>query len=79
MSDAGLASQPKPKLLDRGWQVLRTRHYSRRREDACVMWLKRFILLHNKHHSTEIAEPEIRVFLTYLALKEPFSISTQKR
>jgi len=58
MSDAGLASQPKPKLLDRVWQVLRTRHYSRRREDACVMWLKRFILLHNRPHPVEMGFTE---------------------
>ena len=30
-----------PRLYDRVVEVLRTRHYSRRTEDACVGWIRR--------------------------------------
>jgi integron integrase len=43
------------------------------------MWIKRFILFHNKRHPAEMAEPEINAFLTHLALKERVSASTQNQ
>jgi site-specific recombinase XerD len=43
------------------------------------MWIKRFILFHNKRHPAEMAEPEIKAFLTHLALKERVSASTQNQ
>jgi len=33
---------PKPRLLDRVREALRTRHYSRRTEQAYVAWIRRF-------------------------------------
>jgi len=79
MSHARPASPPKPKLLDQVRQALRARHYSRRTEDAYVMWIKRFILFHNKRHPAEMGEPEINAYLTRLALKEHVSSSTQNQ
>jgi site-specific recombinase XerD len=43
------------------------------------MWIKRFILFHNKRHPAEMAELEINAFLTHLALKERVSASTQNQ
>jgi len=37
--------QPTPRLYDRVVEVLRTRHYSRRTEQACIHWIRRFILI----------------------------------
>ena len=34
---------PKPRLLDRVREALRTRHYSRRTEPAYVRWIRLFI------------------------------------
>jgi integrase len=32
-----------PKLLDRMREALRSRHYSRRTEETCCHWIKRFV------------------------------------
>ena len=69
----------KPKLLDRLHQALRSRHYSRRTEQAYCHWVKRFIYFHNIRHPAEMAEPEINAFLTHLAVKGKVSASTQNQ
>ncbi len=72
------AVQP-PKLLDELQQALRSRHYSRRTEQTYCQWVKRFVRFNNLRHPSEMAEPEINAFLTYLALKEKVSASTQNQ
>lgn len=69
----------KPKLLTQLKESLRARHYSRRTEQAYCYWIKRFIFFHNIRHPEEMAEPEINAFLTYLAVKEKVSASTQNQ
>ncbi len=66
-----------PKLLDRLREALRSRHYSRRTEQAYCYWVRMFIFLHNVRHPADMAEPEINSFLTHLAVKEKVSASTQ--
>lgn len=44
---------PKPKLLDRVRQAIRTRHYSSKTEEAYVGWIRRFIVFHNKRHPSD--------------------------
>jgi len=70
---------PKPKLLDRMREALRSRHYSRRTEQTYCHWVRRFIFFHNVRHPAEMAEPEINAFLTHLAVKEKVSASTQNQ
>ncbi len=69
----------KPKLLDQLREAIRARHYSPRTEQAYVHWVKRFIFFYNVRHPEEMAEPEINVFLTSLALKGKVSASTQNQ
>jgi integron integrase len=69
----------KPKLLDRLREAMRARHYSRRTEQTYCHWVNRFIFFHDKRHPAEMAEPEINAFLTYLAVKEKVSASTQNQ
>ena len=74
------ASPPtSPKLLDRLREALASRHYSRRTEESYCHWAKRFIFFHNVRHPAEMAEPEINAFLTYLAVHEKVSASTQNQ
>lgn len=40
----------RPKLLVQVRLALRSRHYSRRTEEAYVAWIKRFIFFHNVRH-----------------------------
>ena len=44
--DRASGATPKPKLLDRLHEALRSRHYSRRTEETYCHWVKRFIFFH---------------------------------
>ncbi len=68
-----------PKLLDCLREALRSRHYSRRTEQAYCHWVKRFIFFHKLRHPAQMAEPEINAFLMHLAIKEKVSASTQNQ
>ena len=54
-------ARPKPKLLDRLREALRSRHYSRRTEQTYCQWVKRFIFFNNVRHPAEMAEGWDRV------------------
>ena len=73
------SAAPKPKLLDRVREAIRTRHYSYRTEKAYVHWIKRFIFFHNKRHPAEMGEAEIGRFLSSLATDSHVSASTQNQ
>src|SRR5680860_861899 len=68
-----------PKLLDQMREALSSRHYSRRTEQTYCQWVKRYVFFHKVRHPSEMAEPEINAFLTYLAVKEKVSASTQNQ
>jgi len=72
-------AQPKPKLLDRVREAIRTRHYSRRTEKAYVGWIKRFIFFHGVRHPAEMGEPEVTRFLSSLAVDAKVSASTHNQ
>jgi len=76
---APVTPRPQPKLLDRLREALRSRHYSRRTEQAYCHWVRRFIFFHKLRHPADMAEPEINTFLTHLAVKEKVSASTQNQ
>ena len=67
------------KLLDRVRQAIRARHYSRRTEEAYVHWIRRFIVFHGKRHPIEMGAPEVTAFLTWLAVEQRVSASTQNQ
>jgi len=46
-------------------------------ERAYVGWIRRFILFHHKQHPREMAEPEIRQFISPLAVDAKILASTQ--
>lgn len=68
---------PTPKLLDQVRAVVRVKHFSLSTERAYVGWIRRFILFHHKKHPKEMAEPEIRQFISHLAVDAKISASTQ--
>ncbi len=68
-----------PKLFDQMREALRSRHYSPRTEHTYCHWVKRYIFFHKVRHPAEMAELEINAFLTYLAVKEKVSASTQNQ
>lgn len=68
---------PGPKLLEQVRNVARMRHLSLSTERAYLGWIRRFILFHNKKHPKEMAEKEIRQFISDLAVNAKISASTQ--
>lgn len=75
----GYRHAERPRLLDQLREALRSRHYSRSTEEAYCLWVRRFIHFHSLRHPAEMAEPEINVFLTHLALRQKVSASTQNQ
>lgn len=67
------------RLLDQMREELRTRHYSRRTEDAYCMWVRRYIFFHHVRHPADMGAKEINEFLTHLAVNEKVSSSTQNQ
>ena len=59
--------------------AVRTRHYSRRTEEAYVAWAKRYILFHGKKHPSAMGAEEINAFLTHLAVEDGVAESTQNQ
>ncbi len=70
---------PRPKLLDRVREVIRSKHDSYRTEQAYLFWIKRFILFHHKCHPQEMGAGEVQQFLTHLAVSEHVAAATQNQ
>lgn len=68
-----------PKLLDRMRLAIRTRHYSRRTEEAYLMWVKRYIRFHGLRHPGELQPSAVAQFLSHLANESNVSASTQSQ
>jgi integron integrase len=68
-----------PKLLDRVRLVIRSRHYSRRTEQAYVHWIRHFIVFHGKRHPSTMGAPDITTYLSWLATERRVSASTQNQ
>ena len=58
---------------------LRERRYARRTEEAYVYWIRRFVRFHGRRHPKDMGEPEVSEFLSWLAVEERVSASTQKQ
>ena len=67
------------KLLDIVREKIMTKHYSMKTADTYCMWIKRFILYHNKRHPKDMGTTEIEEYLTWLAVSEKVSASTQNQ
>ncbi len=73
-----MANSP-PKLLDQLRVKIRLKHYSYRTEQTYSAWVKRFIVFHGMRHPRELGKPEIECFLSYLAVVQNVSASTQNQ
>jgi integron integrase len=63
--------------MDQLVDALRSRHYSRRTEQAYSLWVRRYIRFHHMRHPRDMGEREINAFLTDLAVEKRVSSSTQ--
>lgn len=55
---------------------MQVRHYSKRTIDSYLIWIKAYILFHNKKIH-RMGEREVETILTHLAVKRHVSASTQ--
>ena len=83
---------PKLKFLEQCHEVMRFKQLARRTEETYRQWIRRFILFHRKpapgpaaagswvwRHPKDMGEPEVREFLTDLAVKRHVSAATQNQ
>jgi len=66
-------------LLEAVRLELRTRHYSRRTEQAYVAWIRRYVRHHRGRHPRELDEAEVRAYLGHLATERKVSAATQSQ
>ena len=71
--------KPAPRLYHCVVEALRTRHYSRRTEEAYLHWIRRFLAFHTGTHPREMAEMDVNRFLTHLAVGANVAASTQNQ
>jgi integron integrase len=55
------------------------RHYSRRTEGTYVHWIRRFIVFHGLKHPGQMGASEVTAFLSWLAVRQQVSASTQNQ
>ena len=72
-----MASPKPPRLLDQVREVARLRHFSLSTEKSYVHYIRDFILFHNKRHPKDMGAPEIRAYLSHLAIQRNVAASTQ--
>ena len=70
------APQP-PRLVDQIREVARLKHLSIRTEQSYLYYIRKFILFHSKRHPKDMGVPEIRAFLSHMAVKGNVAASTQ--
>jgi integron integrase len=68
-----------PRLLDQVRAASRLRHYSPSTEQSYTMWIRRFVLFHERRHPREMGAAEIERFLEDLAITHRVSASTQNQ
>jgi integron integrase len=78
-----LTAAPDPdrrfRLMEIVRRRLRERRYSRRTEEAYVHWIRRYIVFNDRRHPREFGEPEVKRFLSLLAVEERVAPSTQNQ
>ena len=57
--------------------MLRVERYAYTTEKTYIDWIVRYIFFHGKRHPAEMGEPEVKAFLTHLAMDRNVSPSTQ--
>ncbi len=69
----------KPKLLDQMKSVMRIKPHSLKTEKSYIQWVRRYIYFHNKRHPDEMGALDVQKYLSYLAVEQNVSASTQNQ
>mgnify|MGYP000879189243 CR=1 FL=1 len=74
------AGEPRaPRLMDEVRRKIRVKHYSLRTEQACMGWIRRFILANDKRHPRDLGADDVERFLSDLAIRGGVAASTQNQ
>ena len=60
-------------------RTLKERRYRARTQEAYVFWIKRYIIASGRRHPADLAEDDVRRFLSNLAVEEQVAVSTQNQ
>lgn len=66
-------------VIERVRQEIRGRHYSLRTEKSYSAWVRRFLAFHRFRAPSLLGAPEVRSYLTHLAVRQHVSASTQNQ
>jgi len=58
-------------------EFMLVRHYSKRTIRSYLIWIRSYILFHNKSHPKQLGNRDIEAFLTHLATHGKVPIGTQ--
>jgi site-specific recombinase XerD len=64
-------------FLNQVRQVLRLKHMSPRTEESYLHYITDYVRFHGKRHLQEMGAPEIRAYLSHLAIEGKVAASTQ--
>jgi integron integrase len=67
------------KVIDQFRYLCRARHYSLSTEEVYCMWLRKFILFHNKQHPSVLGGTHVHAFIRYLSVDGQCSASTVRQ
>ncbi|MEA3327290.1 MAG: site-specific integrase [Chloroflexota bacterium] len=67
------------KLLDQVSDSIRRKQYSHITERAYIIWIRQYILFHDKKRPKDMGAVKIEKFLTYLAVERNIAASTQNQ
>ena len=50
-------------------EYMQARQYAKRTIETYLYWIRQYILFNHKQHPSQLAEPEVEAFLTYLVIQ----------
>jgi integron integrase len=78
-----LSTVPEParkyRLLESVRRRMRELRYSQRTITTYVLWIRRYVLFHQRRHPRDLGAEEVRRFLSYLTLEQKIAASTQNQ
>jgi integron integrase len=75
----GFIPNPKLRLREQLREVMRFKQFSLRTEEAYWVWIRQFIVFHNKQHPRELGKAQVETFLSHLTTAKKVAVSTQNQ
>jgi len=79
LNQSHAGKKPVVRLLEQVRNVLRLHHYSTSTEKTYIYWVRYYTRFHHNKHPRDMGGEEVKSFLTFLAVKQSVSASTQNQ